>query len=151
MSKPESAEDLSNLTLAAASGADDADALTQLPLRDRLDTPAFWRQPAVRADLHALLQRELAASHQNTRAPVVEALPPPAPPARRASRTGFLGSLMPVRSREAPRVVEAPRRELVLGPRVSVGEEEVCWRRENEFGIWETDTRIGVVVRVWTE
>jgi hypothetical protein len=58
---------------------------------------------------------------------------------------------MPVRSREAPRVVEAPRRELVLGPRVSVGEEEVCWRRENEFGIWETDTRVGVVVRVWTE
>ena len=142
----ESAAALTNLTLAAADGADDADALTRLPLRGPLDTAAFWRQPAVRADLHALLQRELAASHQGTAAPVVEPLPPP----RRTSRTSFLGSLMPVRSRGAA-AVDVPSRSLVLGPRVSVAEEEVCWRRENDFGIWETQTLRGVVVRVWTE
>ena len=107
----------------------------------------------MRADLHALLQRELAASHQGTAAPVVEPLPRPAAAPRRTSRTAFLGSLMPVRSREAERpAAAAPGRALaVLGPRVSVAEEEVCWRRENEFGIWETETRRGVVVRVWTE
>lgn len=148
----ESAAALTNLTLAAAHGADDADALTQLPLRDPLDTPAFWRQPAVRADLRAALQRHLAAAHQGTAAPVVEPLPAPPAPARRTSRTAFLGSLMPVRSREAAAAaVGVPSRALVLGPTVSVAEEEVCWRRENEFGIWETETIRGIVVRVSTE
>jgi hypothetical protein len=149
---------LSSLMLAAADGADDADAVVQLPLRDPLDTPEFWRQPAVRADLHALLQRELAASHQESAAPVVEALPSPAAGAvpRAPRRSGFLSSFIPVRSREPERPAEAAaaarsRALAVLGPRVAVAEEEVCWRKEGDFGLWETETRRGVVVRVWTE
>ena len=147
---------LSSLTLAAADGADDADTVVRLPLRDALDTPEFWRQPAVRADLHALLQRELAASHQETAAPVVEALPAAAPRAP-PRRSGFLSSFRP-RAR-SPREPERPAEAAAAGSRalprcwargVAVAEEEVCWRKEGDFGLWETETRRGVVVRVWT-
>lgn len=150
----------------------DRDDVQQIQLTSSLDTPAFWRQPEVLSDLQHQVSIRVATDLQSRPPPVdpsYSLLPTRSPllEQKKPVRRGLFGW----RTSSAPSILEefkpsssadsrndfkpssvregtALATGYPLPSRVTAEIQDITFRTQTPFGLYETTTKVGVVLRV---
>lgn len=115
--------------------ADSDEMFEEVRLEDEMDTEEFWQQPEALSDLRKILRASFATSDNDN------AVELPTRPVEKTSR-GFFGK------KSKPVASAPPKRPQV---QVDADHEDICYRVESEFGLYETAAKSAVVVRVDTK
>ena len=114
---------------------DSDEAIEEVWLQEDIDTDEFWKQPEILQDMCNILRGSIASSSSYDN----ELLELPSRPAQKPGRRLFGKKVAPSPSPTKPPEIK-----------VDVEQEDICYRVENAFGLFETQSRPAIVVRVNT-
>ncbi|KAF2664662.1 hypothetical protein BT63DRAFT_429421 [Microthyrium microscopicum] len=114
--------------------ADSDESYEEVVLEEEMDTQEFWEQPEALSDLRKLLKTSIASSNWYEQEEEL-----PVRPVQKISK-GFFG-------KKSQPVTASPKRPQVT---VEVGHEDMSYRIENSFGLYDTIAKPAIVVRVNT-